>query len=105
MAKTDAEKTKEYREKTSLELIENYKDLIKKTFEVTDKDLLQEKIDSEDNKETEQKYLDAIKKRRIALDEVDIMLEKIEKIEIAIFGKSENQETEQGNTVKKFSKK
>ncbi len=75
------EKIKAYRKETTEELIENYKDLIKKTFEVTDKDLLQEKIDGADEKETEQKYLDAIKKRRVALDEIDMMLDKIEKLE------------------------
>ncbi len=73
---------KEYRKKQSLDLIEKYKDLISKTFTVVDKDLLQGKIDSDvDENESEQKYLDAIKKRRIALDEVDLILDKIEKLE------------------------
>lgn len=102
MGKTDAEKTKEYRKKTSLELIDNYKDLIEKTFTVTDKDLLQDKLNSESDKETEQKFLDAIKRRRVALDEIDLMLEKIEKLEIsinAIDGKvdEENSETNPNN--------
>ena len=102
MGKTDAEKTKEYRKQTSLELIDNYKDLIEKTFTVTDKDLLQDKLNSESDKETEQKFLDAIKRRRVALDEIDLMLEKIEKLEIsinAIDGKvdEENSETNPNN--------
>ena len=97
MGKTDVEKTKEYRKKTSLELIDNYKDLIEKTFTVTDKDLLQLKIDSESDKETEQKFLDAIKRRRVALDEINLMLENIEKLEVsinAIDGKVEDENTE-----------
>jgi hypothetical protein len=102
MGKTDAEKTKEYRKQTSLELINNYKDLIEKTFTVTDKDLLQDKLNSESDKETEQKFLDAIKRRRVALDEIDLMLDKIEKLEIsinAIDGKvdEENSETNPNN--------
>lgn len=83
MEKTDAEKTKEYRKKTTLKLIENYKDLITKTFEVTDVDLLQEKIDEaeENEKSKEDVLLNAIKKRKTALDEVDNLLDKIEKLE------------------------
>lgn len=78
----DSNALKEYRKEQSLELINKYKDLIDKTFTVADKDLLQEKIDKEgDDNETEQKYLEAIKKRRVALDEVDLMLDKIEKLE------------------------
>lgn len=81
-----SEKNKLYVDDTTYELIENYKDLIKKTFEVTDKDLLQEKIDSESDEQSEEKYLTAIKKRRIALDEVDLMLDKIEKLQQRLDG-------------------
>lgn len=105
MGKTEAEKTKEYRKETSVELIENYKNLIEKTFKVTDKDLLEDKLNSESDKETEQKFLDAIKRRRVALDEIDVMLEKIEKLEISINtidGKEAPSETT--NPVKKFTK-
>jgi hypothetical protein len=66
---------------TSMELIDHYKDLVKKTFEVADKDLLQDKIDADGDKDDENKLLDAIKKRRVALDEADHILEKIEKLE------------------------
>lgn len=107
MGKTDAEKTKEYRKKTSLELIDNYKDLIKKTFKVTDKDLLDEKLNSESDKETEQKFLDGIKRRRVALDEIDLMLEKIEKLEVsinAIDDKVDEDNTETKSVTKKYSK-
>jgi len=74
------EEIKKYVTATSDELIDNYKDLIKKTFAVTDKDLLQDKIDSQDE-ESEEKFLNAIKKRRVALDEVDLMLEKIDRLQ------------------------
>lgn len=70
-----------YLEETSLKLIENYKDVIEKTFDISEKDLLQGEIDDEDEKQKESRLLDALKKRRLALDEVDIILEKIEKIE------------------------
>lgn len=94
-------KEKTYSEETTETLIDNYKDLIKKTFEVTDKDLLQEKIDAESEEESEEKYLNAIKKRRIALDEVDIMLEKIDKLENKI---NNTDEEKPKSTVKKHSK-
>ena len=78
----DVDKIKSYRKEKTLQLIDKYKDLIDKTFSVADKDLLQDKIEQDgDDSQTEQKYLEAIKKRRIALDEVDLMLDKIEKLE------------------------
>lgn len=106
MGKTETEKTKEYRKKTSLELIEKYKDLIQKTFEVADKDLLQEQIDNEDENQKEQRLLEALKKRRVAFDEVDIMLEKIEKLETSItnIDGKEGEDLETKNVVKKFTK-
>jgi predicted nucleic acid-binding Zn-ribbon protein len=57
--------------------------LIAKTFEVTDVDLLQEVIeDAEHNeKQKEEALLNAIKKRKTSLDEVDSLLDKIEKLE------------------------
>lgn len=106
MGKTDTEKTKEYRKKTSLELIDKYKDLIQKTFEVANKDLLQGEIDNEDENQKEQRLLEALKKRRIAFDEVDIMLEKIEKLETSItnIDGKEGEDLETKNVVKKFTK-
>lgn len=78
----DNTEVKEYRKEKSMKLFSAYKDLIEKTFEVIDKDLLQEKIDDdEDEKQSEQRFLDAIQKRRKALDEVDVMLDKVEKLE------------------------
>ena len=106
MGKTDTEKTKEYRKKTSLELIDKYKDLIQKTFEVANKDLLQGEINNEDENQKEQRLLEALKKRRIAFDEVDIMLEKIEKLETSItnIDGKEGEDLETKNVVKKFTK-
>lgn len=106
MGKTDTEKTKEYRKKTSLELIDKYKDLIQKTFEVANKDLLQGEIDNEDENQKEQRLLEALKKRRVAFDEVDIMLEKIEKLETSItnIDGKEVEDLETKNVVKKFTK-
>ena len=106
MGKTDTEKTKEYRKKTSLELIDKYKDLIQKTFEVANKDLLQGEIENEDENQKEQRLLEALKKRRIAFDEVDIMLEKIEKLETSItnIDGKEGEDLETKNVVKKFTK-
>ena len=105
MGKTDTEKTKEYRKKTSLELIDKYKDLIQKTFEIADKDLLQDEIDNENQNQKEQRLLESLKKRRIAFDEVDIMLEKIEKIELSIINIDGNEEDlEKKSIVKKFTK-
>lgn len=106
MGKTGTEKTKEYRKKTSLELIDKYKDLIQKTFEVANKDLLQGEIENEDENQKEQRLLEALKKRRIAFDEVDIMLEKIEKLETSItnIDGKEGEDLETKNVVKKFTK-
>lgn len=92
-----------YSKETTEELIGNYKDLIKKTFEVTDKDLLQEKIDSENSEESEEKYLNAIKKRRVALDEVDTMLEKIIKLELRVTGAAETEEKQKQNRAKRLA--
>lgn len=87
----------DYRKNKTIELIEKYKDLILKTFIVADKDLLQGKIEEDANEtQTEQAYLDAIKKRRVALDEVDLMLDKIEKLEQQINPKSEDEKDREG---------
>lgn len=77
------EETKKFRTDNTVKLIEKYKDLVNKTFEVIDKDKLQEKIDADDS-DSEQKFLDAVKKRRVALDEVGVILEKVEKLEMSI---------------------
>lgn len=79
----DSEKTRDYRKSITVKLIDKYKDLISKTFEVTDVDLLQEVIeDAEYNeKQKEEFLLNAIKKRKNSLDEVDNLLDKIEKLE------------------------
>jgi len=93
---------REYRKNKTQKLFEAYKDLIEKTFEVVDKDLLQEQIDGEDEKATEQRFLDSIKKRRVSLDEVDIMLDKIEKLEKVL---KDGEENEDGTpTVTNFAK-
>lgn len=79
----DSQATRDYRKKITIKLIDKYKDLIAKTFEVTDVDLLQEVIeDAEHNeKQKEEALLNAIKKRKTSLDEVDSLLDKIEKLE------------------------
>ena len=79
----DSQATRDYRKKITIKLIDKYKDLIAKTFEVTDVDLLQEVIEeSEHNeKQKEENLLNAIKKRKTSLDEVDSLLDKIEKLE------------------------
>lgn len=97
----DKGETKKYSQTKTEELIENYKDLIDKTFEVTDKDLLQKRLDEESEEESEEKYLNAIKKRRVALDEVDLMLDKIEKLETRLYGDS----IAEGNPAKDYRKK
>lgn len=100
---------KKYRQDKTVELIESYKDLIKKTFEVVDKDLLQEKIDDKvDAKQSEQNFLDAIKKRRSSLDEVDLMLDKIEKLEKVLTDEDDNGEApskKPSNRAKQFAAK
>ena len=82
---------------------------IDKTFSVADKDLLQDKIDDEtDETQSEQKYLEAIKKRRVALDEVDLMLDKIEKLESHINPEAEKKEAEEKtkqNPTKRYAKR
>jgi hypothetical protein len=93
----EAEKTQSrvYLEDTSVKLIDKYRDVIEKTFEICDKDLLQDEIDGEDENQKESRLLDALKKRRLSLDEVDIMLEKIDKIEQRINPNS----NEEGNNT------
>jgi|GEM_PF-1515167 len=110
----DGNEVKKYRKEKTLELVEKYKDLIDKTFEILDKDLLQNKIDSADSgneggKETEEKYLESIKKRRMSLDEVDVMLDKIEKLEGTLFNNNQDgdeiQTTTSSNPTKRFARK
>lgn len=103
----DINQIKDYRKEKTLELIEKYKDLIDKTFSVADKDLLQEKIEDDgDESQTEQKFLDAIKKRRIALDEVDLMLDKIEKLENQYSPENQNEDVSgEVNNKKNWTKK
>lgn len=96
---------KDYRKDKSMKLFEAYKDLIEKTFEVIDKDLLQEKIDDdEDEKQSEQRFLDAITKRRKALDEVDVMLDKVEKLERGLKTTDDDAPSVPTNPAKKFAK-
>jgi hypothetical protein len=72
--------TEDYRKEKSEQLIEKYKDLIDKTFEVVDQDKLKYEIEKSDS-ESEKKYLDKIKARRQALDEITVILDKIELLE------------------------
>lgn len=106
---TEGNEVQKYRKEKTLELVDKYKDLIEKTFEVLDKDLLQEKINHEDDKASEEKYLESIKKRRVSLDEVDLMLDKIEKLERALLDSdsAEINPTPQVsvNPTKRFAKK
>ena len=87
-----ATESRKYLEDTTYELIQKYKNVIEKTFEITDKDLLQDEIDNEDENQKETRLLDALKKRRVSLDEVDIILEKIDKLEKRLIpaGEEEN---------------
>ena len=68
--------------------------------------MLQGEIENEDENQKEQRLLEALKKRRIAFDEVDIMLEKIEKLETSItnIDGKEGEDLETKNVVKKFTK-
>lgn len=67
---------------TSNRLVSDYKEIISKTFKIIDQDLLEEQIDNEEEKNTtEQKLLEALRKRTVALDAVDSVLIKIESIE------------------------
>lgn len=98
---------REYVEKTTLELIEKYKNVIEKTFAIADKDLLGEVIDGEDEKDTERRMLEDLKKRRVSLDEVDLILEKIAKLEIRLnpeLGKTEAIPNQQNNQRRNFTK-
>ncbi len=103
----EAEKTESrvYLEETSVKLIDKYRDVIEKTFEICDKDLLKDEISGEDENQKESRLLDALKKRRLSLDEVDIMLEKIDKIEQRICPSEEeeanNSEPKKFNWAKK----
>jgi len=93
-----------YLETTTLELIEKYKNVIEKTFEITDKDLLQDEIDNEDKEQKEARLLDALKKRRISLDEVDIILDKIDKLEKRLAPENED-ESQSSAPAKNWTKK
>lgn len=100
----NTDEIKKYRKDKSLKLIDKYKDLIYKTFAVADKDLLQGQIDDdEDETQKEAKLLEALKKRRIALDEVNIMLDKIESLERHI--KSEDGEALEPIITQSFVKR
>lgn len=98
------EDVKDYKQKKTEDLIGHYQDLIDKTLEVADRDLLQEKIDEANEKDGEEKLLNAIKRRRIALDEVGVMLEKVDELDKKL-NPTNNEEPEvPGVGIKKFTR-
>jgi hypothetical protein len=92
--KNDAD-VKEYRKEKTLNLIEKYKSLIDDVFKIFDENK-QEYISEDDKEETEQKKLEKIKKRSVALDQVDLFLTKIESLEHHV---KESQESQKDNTT------
>jgi PP-loop superfamily ATP-utilizing enzyme len=81
---SNEKEVRDYRKEKSLELIEKYKDLISKTFTVINRDILENEIkkaDEGNENENEQKYLKKIKSRKQSLDEVVLMVDKIEELE------------------------
>lgn len=72
-----------YRDAQTLKIIEGHKEIIEKTWEVLGKDVLGKEIEKAGDKEneTESKFLDKLNKRRKCLSEVEVSLEKIEKLE------------------------
>ncbi len=97
---TEKSKSRIYIEETTESLIEKYKDVIEKTFQITDKDLLQDEIENEDQNQKEARLLESLKKRRVSLDEVDIILDKIDKLERRL-----NPNNEAGAEIDKSEKK
>lgn len=75
--KTDTD-LRNYRKEKSLSLVAKYKSLIEDVFDIFEKN---QDDESDDKKETEQKKLDRIKKRSVALDQVNEFLNKIESLE------------------------
>lgn len=75
--KTDND-LKQYRKENSIKLVAKYQSLIEDVFNIFDKN---EDGENDDKKETEQKKLDRIKKRSVALDQVNEFLNKIEELE------------------------
>lgn len=73
------EDLKNYRKEQTVSLVEKYKSLIDDVFKIFDENVEDENGD--DKKETEQKKLERIKKRSVALDQVNEFLDKIESLE------------------------
>ena len=93
---------KEYRKEKTLNLIKKYKSLIDDVFKIFDENK-QEDSGEDDKEETEQKKLEKIKKRSIALDQVDLFLTKIESLEHHV-KESKESDKDSSTEVKKEEK-
>lgn len=76
-----ADETRDFRIDKTLELIDKYKTLIDKIFDTIDMDLLGGEIDKVKDSDSEKKILDKCRARRQALEEVEVLLGKIENLE------------------------
>lgn len=95
-----------YRKEKTDEVVEKYQDLIDKVFEVTDKDLLDAEIKKATNEESEKKLLDKISHRKKALEIVEDLLDRIERLENKFSDTGDK--TEPGESLhptKRFAKK
>lgn len=75
---------KKYRIETTTKLVDKYRDLIDKIFTIAEKDLLDSEIKNAKDKDSEKKYLDKIKHREQALDQIQGILQKVETLERSI---------------------
>lgn len=89
--KEDAEEIKKYRQEVAVKIIKEYQNLIDKVFEITQKDLLDSEIKKAKDEESEKKYLDKIAHREKALDQIPVILDKIENIESKHLRETENE--------------
>ena len=88
---------KKFRKEKTISLIEKYKGLIDNVFEIFDNN----KCDSEDEEKdvSEQKKLERIKKRSTALEQVDVFLDRIEKLEHHLKEDEEERTDENGQKI------
>lgn len=98
----------EYRKEKTEKVLDKYRDLVEKIFVVVDMDKLEAEIkNAEDDEEGEARLLTKITNRKKALEHIEDLVERIERLEDKLIPKEEksNGATESLHPTKRFAKK
>lgn len=99
----------EYRKEKTEKVLDKYRDLVDKIFVVVDMDKLEAEIkNAEDDEEGEARLLTKITNRKKALEHIEDLVERIERLENKLYPSEEgnqNNSTESLHPTKRFAKK